>query len=265
MKLLGATLLASGTILSFACTTKTIVQEVPPDPAADASAGPEETIVEGPKGTVFGGEASSYAKTDAAGKVTAVGLRVAMAGLSAGPANHPFQDDLVLSMPDVAVEQTMAGHMRLNWLGRGHSPTPYGMAHWDLHFMQGTPADTDLVDCRSSPEPSADVIPPGYGQPELCVPGTGDHSWPLADKQPGAKFSVSIIMGFWQNKLNMIEPMITQATLEKKVDFEVDIAQPKKTGFGALLYPTHFTGHWDEETETWVFELDRFVNLEEQQ
>ena len=47
-------------------------------------------------------------------------------------------------MPDVAVEQTMAGHMRMNWLGRGHSPTPYGIIGFIGRIPYGPPATAKL-------------------------------------------------------------------------------------------------------------------------
>jgi hypothetical protein len=109
-----------------ACTSTTIVQEVPvavdaasPDAGSDDAAPAEQPTsrVEGKSAVLFGSKASSYAYVDdESGVVVSVGYTVPVKAFADAPAGAPFQDDLVLEMPQVARDQTILDHVRVNWL-----------------------------------------------------------------------------------------------------------------------------------------------------
>ncbi len=261
---LSAPLLASAVV---ACTQTKIVEQVDPSLAdggttQDGGSGDGTTRVEGPSGTLFGGKATSFAKTNAEGKVVSVGIVVAIDAFDSAPKSHAFQDDLVLAMPDVAVEQTILHHLRANWLATGHGPDPYGEPHWDLHFLRGTVDEIDAIDCRADKTmPTADKIPAGYGTPELCVTAMGYHSWPKADTNGGA-FGASIIMGYWKGNIVFLEPMIAKAKLDKHESFEVPIAKPQSAGGATTLYPTRMRATWDDAASTYTFEFDQLETID---
>jgi len=255
--------------VATACSQTTVVEKVDPS-LADAGALPEAAAdaattsrVEGKTGKLFGAETSSYALVDdASGIVRAVGIVVPVAAFSAAPANAPFQDDLVLEMPDVAKEQTILNHVRVNWLAKGHGPTPYGEPHFDLHFQRGTVDEVDAISCRADGRlPDASLLPEGYGEPELCVDAMGQHSWPKADK--GATWTGSIIMGYFAGKMAFIEPMISKAKILEKASFELAIAKPATAKGKATLYPRRLAAKYDAETKAYAFELDGFEPIDE--
>lgn len=232
--------------------------------AADSAGAEEEelTVVEGKSGTLFSGTAKSFAKVKADGTVASVGVVFSLTGFTAAPKSHDFQDDLVLDMPDVAKEQTMLHHLRANWLPAGHGPTPYGEPHFDFHFLRGTRAEIDAIECRADKTmPKADKIPEGYGKPELCVNAMGYHSWPKADTS-GGKFTASLIMGYWKGNVVFLEPMIPVSTLKKKQTFEVPIAKPASAGGATTLYPTRMVATWLEDTEEYSFEFGSFETID---
>lgn len=254
-----------------ACTTTRIV-EVAPTPDAGTSSAPSEDggpategdlqRVEGKSGKLFGATVKSFAKVKPDGTVAKVGVDVPLAGLTAGPLKHAFQDDLVLEVPAVAKEQTIINHLRANWLPTGHGPTPYGEPHFDFHFLRGTVAEIDAVECRADATmPTADKLPPGYGTPELCVSQMGYHSWPKEDLSSG-KFTSSLIMGYWKGNVIFLEPMIPISTFEKKASFEIPIAKPESAGGKTTLYPTRMIATWDAASETYTFEFDTFETID---
>ena len=192
-----------------------------------------------------------------------MGVTIPLAAFEDAPSSHPFQDDLVLEMPDVAKEQTIVHHLRLNWLASGHGPDPYGDPHFDLHFLRGSVEEVDAIDCRADKRlPTADKIPAGYGKPELCVNAMGYHSWPKADLEPGADFTASIIMGYFAGNVVFIEPMIAKSALMKKKTFELPIAKPRSAGGATTLYPTHMAATWDADAEAYTFELDQLETID---
>jgi hypothetical protein len=254
-----------------ACTSTTIVQEAPaaadaaaPDAGTDDAAPAERPTsrVEGKSAVLFGGKASSYAYVDdETGVVVSVGYTVPVKAFADAPAGAPFQDDLVLEMPQVARDQTILDHVRVNWLTAGHGPDPYGEPHFDMHFQRGTVTEVDAIDCKADKRmPPASALPTGYGAPELCVNAMGMHSWPKADK--GTVWTGSIIMGFWATKVSFIEPMISKAKLLAKETFSLPIGKPVSAGGEHTLYPRRMTAKYDAAAATYAFELDQLEPID---
>jgi hypothetical protein len=249
----------------LACTQTTVVQPTAPaaTDAATGDAGARPTSrVEGKSDTLFGSKATSFATVDdETGIVVSVGIVVPVKAFESAPTGAPFQDDLVLEMPKVAQQQTMLNHVRVNWLTSGHSPSPYGEPHFDMHFQRGTLTEVDAIDCRADARmPAANVLPTGYGAPELCVNAMGQHSWPQADK--GNAWTGSIIMGYWATKVAFIEPMISKAKLVARKTFTLDIARPTTTGGTHTLYPRRLTATYDETGAAYTFEFDQLEEID---
>lgn len=261
--------LSLGLVASFvACKETKIVEQVDPS-LADGGAGGDDaggddgtTRVDGSSGELFGATVTSFAKVDAEGKVVSVGVVIPAKAIDSAPKTHAFQDDLVLEMPDVAVEQTMLHHLRANWLAQGHGPDPYGEPHWDFHFLRGSVKEIDAIDCRSNKTmPTADKIPQGYGTPELCVSAMGYHAWPEADLN-GGDFGASLIMGYWAGNIVFLEPMIAQAKLDAHEGFDVPIAKPQSAGGATTLYPTRMHATWNDAEGAYTFEFDQLETID---
>ena len=274
LSLTALALALAGAFAAAACTTTTVVNEVDPSLAPDAGApandaaaaegGSERptTRVEGKSSDLFGSSAASYAFVDdETGVVVKVGYTVPVKAFEDAPAGAPFQDDLVLEMPKVARDQTILNHVRVNWLTKGHGPSPYGSPHFDMHFQRGTVVEVDAIDCAADKRmPPATALPTGYGLPELCVNAMGMHSWPKADT--GSAWTGSIIMGYWATKVSFIEPMISKAKLLEKKTFELPIEKPASTGGARTLYPRRLTSKYDETAASYSFEFDQLEEID---
>ena len=264
---------AAGALAAAACTQTNVVNQVDPSLAPDSGAAADTgtgdggterptTRVEGKSSDLFGSKAASYAFVDdETGVAVKVGFTVPVKAFSDAPVGAPFQDDLVLEMPQVARDQTMLNHVRVNWLTAGHSPDPYGEPHFDMHFQRGTLTEVDAIDCRADMRlPPASALPDGYGAPELCVNAMGMHSWPKADT--GTDWTGSIIMGYWATQVSFIEPMISKAKLLAKKTFELPIGKPTSTGGAHTLYPRRMTAKYDAAADAYAFEFDQLEAID---
>lgn len=211
-----------------------------------------------PSATLFGAPVSSYVK-EVGGVPTVVGVVIPIAAIEAAPDDGPFQDELVLDMPQLARDKTMLWQLRVNWLAHGHGPTPYGEAHFDLHFYRGTTAEIDAIDCSDQSAFPAAVLTDDHELPTTCVSRMGYHAWPTADALPGAVFTASLILGYYAQKMVFIEPMIARSTLLARADFEVAISRPSATGGAPTLYPTRMRALWREDLAAYHLEFDMFV------
>ena len=169
------------------------------------------------------------------------------------------QGELVLDMPQLARDETMLWQLRVNWLAHGHGPTPYGEAHFDLHFYRGTTAEIDAIDCSDQEAFAPGLLTPDHELPTTCVSRMGYHAWPTADSAPGAVFTASLILGYYAQKMVFIEPMIARSTLLSHSDFELVISRPTTTGGPPTLYPTRMRGLWVADEAAYYFEFDEFV------
>lgn len=213
-----------------------------------------------PHGSLFGSPVSSYV-TLSSGVVATVGVVVPLASIAQAPEDGPFQNDLILDTPPQAREQTMLSQLRINWLAHGHGPTLYGAPHFDLHFYRGTNEQIDAIDCADSRAFPASILTSDHAEPSTCVAGMGFHSWPSADLEPGAIFSASLILGYYDQRIVFIEPMIAKSTLLSKQDFELAISRPQSSGGAPTLYPTRMRGIYDAPSASYRFEFDRFESI----
>jgi hypothetical protein len=227
--------------------------------ASDASTPKPST--EPTEGTLFGTSVSSYVVLSR-DVVTKVGVRIPLTAIQAAPADAPFQNDLVLDMPEAAIQQTFLSQLRVNWLAHGHGPAPYGGPHFDFHFYRGSGSEIDAIVCGAEAEFPPEILTADHQSPSSCVAGMGYHAWPSADALPGTAFSASLILGYVPTKLVFIEPMITQATLLEKRDFELAITSPRKSGGASTRYPTLVRGRYEPDSASYQLEFDTFVELD---
>lgn len=212
-------------------------------------------------GTLFGEPVSSYARVTG-GVPTAVGVILPLAAVEQAPEDGPFQDELVLDMPEIARETTFLSQLRVNWLAHGHGPSPYGEAHFDLHFYRGTTAEIDAIDCQDPGAFPPEILTADHQPPTTCVSHMGYHAWPTADALPGAVFTASLILGYYAKKMVFIEPMIARSTLLARQDFELTVSVPDRTGGPTTLYPTRMRGLYVADEDAYHLEFDMFVSAD---
>jgi hypothetical protein len=231
------------------------------DPSRASDAGAPDHGSPSTEGTLFGAKVSSYVALSR-GEVTQVGVRIPLSAIEMAPADAPFQNDLVLDMPEAAKQQTFLSQLRVNWLAHGHGPAPYGGPHFDLHFYRGSASEIDAISCSGGAEFPPEILTADHERPSSCVPAMGYHAWPSADALPGAAFTASLILGYIPTQLVFIEPMISQTTLLDKRDFELAITPPRKNGAAPTRYPTVLRAHYQSDSKSYQLEFDAFVDLD---
>lgn len=197
---------------------------------------------------------------------TAIGVVFTETALSNLPAQPQHGvHETVLALPEEAAV-TPYDHISFDWNPQGHEPPGvYDRPHFDIHFYTMTAAERDGIDPNDTERveraPVAEHIPAGYVSTPGAVPRMGVH-WvdPSSPEFTPAGFSRTFIYGFWDGKMNFLEPMITTVFIEsvKASDSQVvrfPIPQPQafeKTGY----YPSHYSVRYDAEAKTYTIALD---------
>lgn len=166
--------------------------------------------------------------------------------------------EYVLEMP--AVNPTPFRHVFLDWVPAGHEPTGvYGHPHFDVHFYTTSvderrtidPGDPEFM-TRAQRLPDPEFIPAGYIEPGLPpVPMMGVHlvdpASPELRPEDPEPFTRTFIYGSWDGRLIFIEPMVTRAFLEQRVDVKIPV--PVAEHYDPQgYYPGAYTVSWDEAT-----------------
>jgi hypothetical protein len=170
---------------------------------------------------------------------------------------------VVVDFPDVVKQTTYLNHFELHWNPAGHPPDDiYGAAHFDLHFYNDTVAQVLAIAPPDPVAPASNRIPTGYvyAGAEQTVPQMGVHAVPLSDLAPGAEFSASMILGYYNGRMNFVEPMITQNTFLSKQAVTLTVPQPAVLG-QATRYPTKFTATYDAAINAYQCTFSEFVNV----
>lgn len=203
--------------------------------------------------------------------VRSVSLEVPYSLIQTMPAagTGPLGAFATINFPTEVQNQTVLNHFEMHANPQGHEPVPvYGAAHYDLHFY-GIPVATvrtipgGPVDVAQTP--AANRIPQGYALPNplASVPEMGIHASPVTDFAQGAVFTRSLILGYHQGSMIFVEPMITQAFLQQKQNFTLDIPTPQTLGRTTpILYPTRFVGTYNAASNSYTFTLQDFVSLQ---
>ena len=208
------------------------------------------------------GNATSIARVSATDEVLGVGVVIPVKSFENVPSTDPaFQNNVGLEMSDTVRDRTFIQLLRINWLSGGHGPAPYGKPHFDLHFYRGTKDEVTAIDCDTTDPFSADILASGYEPPSTCVRGMGYHAWPSEDIA-NHTFSASIILGYANQEMVFIEPMITQELLLSRQSFELDITRPASAGGAPTLYPTHMTATYSAMSDTYTFEFNEFAMID---
>lgn len=206
--------------------------------ASAAVAAPGITTHAGPPVRIGQGEAHTIVRSDAAGKITAIGVVMTAPALEGLPKAGTDGQNLFpyhLAMPAKG-PRTAVDHVVVDWEAAGHPPPGvYDVPHFDFHFYLVSREEVMKVsfaspDDSAAPgqQPPAELMPAGYVLPPgTAVPQMGVHAInpeaPEFKKQP---FTATFIYGFHNQKLTFIEPMASLAFLKSKPSFSNPIARP---------------------------------------
>ncbi len=197
--------------------------------------------------------------------VVEFGATVPIASIEGAPADAPmaFPPPLIAAVrfPPEIRAATGFDHLGINWEAHGHPPETWLTPHFDFHFYSVSPSEIAAVDCTTLDKPAS--LPGGYTLPDmdieglgmlvgLCVPGMGMHAAPEDELDDTEIFEATMIVGYYDESLISVEPMITRAKLEQQQDFA--LAVPEVPDAGAVtVWPTGFEATWDEGAQAYRF------------
>jgi hypothetical protein len=219
-----------------------------------------ETRVMGNAVRVGQGQAAVSVELSKSSYPTSLGIELSEAslrGLSDG------DESFELPIP-AAVQTAPVQHIVLNWNHAGHIPPGiYTVPHFDLHFYMISEEERSKISCtgedlaRCQATVPAEFVPADYiAAPGGEEAGMGSH-WvdPGFPEFHGGTFTRSFIYGFYDGKMNFLEPMFTVAYLKTHPNETVEIKQPQafqKAGY----YPKTYSIRYNAETKTFRISLD---------
>lgn len=241
-----------------------------PDPIKNGAYGVQ--TAHGPVQALGAGTASAFVTT-AAGAPVAFGVRVTESALASLPTHGlpPSGLETVLSFPSEALVAPY-DHVSFDWMPHGHVPDGvYTLPHFDVHFYMMTEAERDAIDparvtfaTEAAVTPDASILPAGYVPTPDALPRMGVH-WvdPTSPEFTPAGFSRTFIYGFWNGKMNFVEPMLTKAFIESVKTLPGQSASfpiPQPAAYGkAGYYPTVYGVRYDAEARAYDIVLEGLV------
>lgn len=226
--------------------------------------GPGEEQVLGECQTVFDGEVCTWG-TVVGNQVTEFGIEVPLTAVQNAPLEQemvfPPQPVAVIALPDQVAEVTGFDHLGLDWEPHGHPPALFMTPHFDFHFYTVTPDRVEEIDCTDNNKPSQ--LPAGYTLPDieipglgelvgLCVPQMGMHAMLEAELDQTEPFGAAMIVGYYQQDLIFLEPMISRAKLLTASSFDMEVPTLPDAGDDVTI-PAAFSATYDEEARSYRF------------
>jgi hypothetical protein len=238
-----------------------------PDPIRNGQHGTRTAL--GPAQALGAGTAHAFVTTTD-GVPVALGVRVTETALATLPAhgNAHGSHDTVLLFP-AGVASAPFDHISFDWQPQGHVPDGvYTIPHFDVHFYMMSAAERDAITPTSptfateaAVTPDASVVPAGYVPTPDILERMGIH-WvdPSSPEFTPAGFSRTFIYGYWNGRMNFLEPMLTKDFIEsvkampgQSVSFP--IPQPavyEKAGH----YPTVYGVRYDADAQAYDIVLE---------
>ena len=239
----------------------------PTQPAATNA--PPQNAVKGDQKSLFGAEVTTWTKSDqTSGKLTEVGFTLPFAAVEKAPESGA-PTSLQLTFPSNVTSTTFIDHLSLDYSPSGHEPAGiYDLPHFDMHFYAMSPEEVKAIDCNNLLTPETDRVPANYlffppptGE---CVPQMGYHASdmtsPELNQEKPAKFTKTMILGYYGGQMTFVEPMMTREFLMTKQSFKMPIAKPAvvdKKG----LFPTSLNVVFDASAQAYQFSLTDFVTV----
>lgn len=221
------------------------------------------------------GTLKSWVKVDKKGNPRAIGVAFtesALTGLpkpgdSGGQPLTLFPDfvsyEYVLSLPEEAA-RTPFKHIVVNWNPAGHPPHFYALPHFDFHFYMMTNEARTAITCvgedtlRVYKQPEKELIPAAYTTAPMTGEGRMGWHWfdPASDEFHGHDFTKTFIYGYYDGKMNFMEPMITKAYLDSKPTMSEKIKLPARYPVTGVYYPTSYSVKYDRRAKEYTVALE---------
>jgi hypothetical protein len=233
-----------------------------------AACGAPRTVAGGCQ-QVFDGDVCTWATMDG-DQVTAFGATVPMATVANAPMGgamvFPPVAEAIIPLPAEVARVTGFDHLGVNWEAHGHPPATFLTPHFDFHFYTVAPDRVAAIDCADARKP--DQLPSRYSLPDitipgmgtlvgLCVPQMGMHGVPTQELSDTNPFGASMLVGYYQQQLVFLEPMISQAKLTEAKSFAMEVPSLPGTG-SALRWPTRFEATYDAKAKSYSFVFSGF-------
>ena len=194
--------------------------------------------------TLGDGTAYGWEQLDDAGNPVAIGVNFTESALSGLPTTATM---INIALP-MKSSKSPFDHISLDWNPQGHEPPGvYDVPHFDVHFYMipesqqaGILGGPDTIPVMPA------YMPAGYFSTGQSVPNMGTH-WldATAPELNGQLFTRTFIYGFSKGDLIFLEPMITKAYFEKKLDETKDISQPQAFARSGMYYPISYRVKFD--------------------
>ncbi len=235
---------------------------------AVAAAVPGPQVLQGQSISMGNGTLKSWVELGPDKKPTRLGLTFTESALE----NLPFSEfNKVVTTFDVLfpkVKGLAFDHASVDYATMGHDPFEvYGVSHFDLHFYLISRAEQAAIkltgpsDIKVFDKP----VPRGYTPSDyIMIPGTeipnmGVHWVDMTSGElHGHAFTSTLIYGSYNGHVNFIEPMITRAMFENKVNVVAPVKSPK---FAAQpgYYPTEYSVNWNEDKKEYTVALGKLT------
>ncbi len=172
----------------------------------------------------------------------------------------------VLKFPDDMRTRSFFKSLVVHSNPMGHPGAYYLTPHFDFHFYN---ADADRIRTFMPPDAASQaasvVLPAGYVMEPGAVPEMGTHAITHEDHElleSTQKFEKTMIQGYYDGRVEFVEPMLTQKLLQAKKSFTLPV--PKPTDFklsAATLYPTKFRAEFDAPSNSWKLIFSDFQTV----
>lgn len=223
-----------------------------------------EQVVQGDCQDMFGTDVCTWG-TMAGDRVVEFGATVPLASLENAPTGGEFVFPppfaAVVALPDEVASAIGFDHLAVNWEHMGHPPALFLTPHFDFHFYTIDAEQRQAIDCANLSKPAR--IPARYALPDLDIPGIGElvglcvptmgmHALPAHELEETDPFGASMVVGYYQENLIFLEPMIAQAKLLEAQSFTMEVPAAPSVGPG-VQWPTHFEAVYDAESRAYRF------------
>lgn len=211
----------------------------------------------------------TWVTSDADGRVTSMGITLTETALQSLPTEggHGCCDGPQWTLPlPTGTSTGPVKHVVLNWNPQGHPPEPiYTVPHFDFHFYTITEAErqtikhSDDAGAVGTLPPPLEQLPPDYIQAPGVVGAMGCH-WvdAKAPELNGKPFTATFLYGSYDGKVTFIEPMITKAVLETKINRTFLLKRPAKPADDRFV-PVQYRIEHDPATKTITVAMDAEV------
>jgi len=208
----------------------------------------------------FGGDSiRSWIKTDQSGNPSSIGVTFSHAAfVKTENANADSMFMMMLPTSSGAMLAAPFDHIEVDWTKDHSDPSPYDVAHFDVHFFTVTEAAQNAVMAgmdNATMTMDTNYLPSGYELMMNAEAMMGVHAMDTTDHDK--PFNHTCMFGYSQGNLYFMEPMFAKSYLDNTTNYSAAIRQPKKFKTSGW-YPTKYNLTWDGTN--FSISIDNFIS-----